>query len=212
VEAAAAQALKHRLALFLGGDHSVSIPLHKAFSRKTSGKIGLIQFDAHLDLADVFEGHPWSHACTARRAMELPNASPDNLAFVGIRSWMSDELEYLRAHPSVKVHPAREVARLGIEAVAAEVVAQMTAVEAVYFTLDIDGLDPAYAPGTGTVEAGGVLMRDLLGLVRAVFEQLPVRAMDIVEVSPPLDHNDITSLAAIRVIYEVFGFVAARKR
>jgi len=210
VEAAASQALTHPFALFLGGDHSVSIPLHKAFSKAINGPIGVIQFDAHLDLADTFEGHHWSHACTARRAMELPNAAPERLAFVGIRSWMHDELDYLHAHPQVKVHPARQVAQRGMQAVADDMIAQMRGAEAIYFTLDIDGLDPAHAPGTGTVEAGGLAMRDLLELLRAVFKNLPVRAMDIVEVSPPLDHNDITSLAAIRVIYEVFGFIAGR--
>ena len=206
VEAAAECALAHPFALFLGGDHSVTIPLHKAFSRAVSGPIGIVQFDAHLDLADEFEGSPWSHACTARRAMELPNAAPERLAFVGTRSWMDMELAYLKAHPGVKTHTAREVARRGIEAVAGEVAEQMAGAQAVYFTLDIDGLDPAYAPGTGTPEAGGVTSRDLIELARILFERLPVRAMDIVEVAPPLDHNDITSLAAIRVIYEVFGW------
>jgi arginase family enzyme len=71
---------------------------------------------------------------------------------------------------------------------------------AVYFTLDVDGLDPAHAP-----EAGGVSMRDLIELTRIIFDGLPIPVMDIVEVAPPLDHNDITSLAAIRIIYEVFG-------
>ena len=206
VEAAAERVLAHPLALFLGGDHSVTIPLHKAFSRAVSGPIGIVQFDAHLDLADEFEGSPWSHACTARRAMELPNASPGRLAFVGTRSWMDMELDYLRANPGVKTHPAREVARRGIEAVAGDVVEQMAGAAAVYFTLDIDGLDPAHAPGTGTPEAGGLTTRDLIELARILFERLPVHAMDIVEVSPPLDHNDLTSLAAIRVIYEVFGW------
>ena len=92
-----------------------------------------------------------------------------------------------------------------------EVVRQLEGVEAVYFTLDIDGLDPAYAPGTGTPEAGGLSTRELLGLLGVVFARLPVRAMDIVEVAPPLDHADVTSFAAVRVIYEVWGWVKGKK-
>ena len=77
----------------------------------------------------------------------------------------------------------------------------------VYVTIDIDVLDPAFAPGTGTPEAGGLSTRDLLELLRIVFRELPVRALDLVEVSPPLDPSDITSFAAAKVIYEVFGWV-----
>jgi agmatinase len=207
VEAQAAQALRHPLALFLGGDHSVTIPLVAAFSKTVSGQVGMVHFDAHPDLGNTYSGHRWSHACTERRALELPNVAPQHLVFVGLRSWMTEEIEFLRAHPEIGVHTARDVYCQGIEAVAQEVVRQLAGVEAVYFTLDIDGLDPAYAPGTGTPEAGGLSTRELLELLRVVFAQLPVRAMDIVEVAPPLDHADVTSFAALKVIYEVFGWV-----
>jgi len=207
VEAQAIQTLRHPLAIFLGGDHSVTIPLTAAFSQAVPGSFGVVHFDAHLDLANEYEGHSWSHACTERRVLELPNIEPRHLAFVGIRSWMEDELAFLDAHPEIGVHTARDVYRRGIGAVAEEVVIQLQEVDAIYFTLDIDGLDPAYAPGTGTPEAGGLSTRELLELMRAVFARLPVRALDIVEVAPPLDCNDATSFAAIRVIYEVFGWV-----
>jgi agmatinase len=207
VEAQAAQALSHPLALFLGGDHSVTIPLTAAFSRTVTGRFGLIHFDAHPDLADEYEGHRWSHACTARRVLELPNIEPHHLVFVGLRSWMDDELAFLAAHPEIGVHTARDVYRRGIDAVAGDVIVQLEGVDAVYFTLDIDGLDPAYAPGTGTPEAGGLSTRELLELLRVVFARLPVRALDIVEVAPPLDCSDATSFAAAKVIYEVFGWV-----
>jgi len=212
VEAAAAQALTHPFAFFLGGDHSVTIPLMAAFSKSLppGHKMGIVHFDSHLDLADVFEGHKWSHACTERRALELPNLAPHHLTFTGIRSWMGDELAVLAEYPEIGVHPAREVYTKGIEAVAQSVVDQLKDCDVVYFTLDIDGLDPAYAPGTGTSEAGGPSMRELLEFARIIFANLPVRAMDIVEVAPPLDTADITSQAAIRVIYEVFAWVRDR--
>ncbi len=210
VEARAQQVLNHHLAIFLGGDHSVTIPLTRAFSAAVNGKFGMIHIDAHLDLADTFEGSRWSHACTQRRVLELPNIDPQHLAFVGIRSFMDDESEFLAGHPEIEVHTARDVHVQGIEKVALSVVKQLQGVNAVYVTLDIDALDPAYAPATGTPEAGGLSTRDVLELLREVFSNLSVRALDVVEVSPPLDHADITSVAAIKVIYEAFGWVHAK--
>ncbi len=207
VEARAWYALDHLLAVFLGGDHSVTIPLTRAFSSAVSGRFGMLHIDAHLDLADSFEGSRWSHACTQRRVLELPNIDPRHLSFVGIRSFMDDESEFLAGHPEIGVHTARDVYVQGVDDVARSVVKQLQGVDAVYVTLDIDALDPAFAPGTGTLEAGGLSTRDVLELLRAVFSGLPVRALDIVEVSPPLDHSDITSVAALRVIYEAFGWV-----
>ncbi len=206
VQAQATQVLQHPLAVFLGGDHSVTIPLTAAFSEAVSGRFGVVHIDAHVDLADEFEGHRWSHACTARRVLEQSNVDPKHLTFVGIRSWMDDELAFLETHPEIGVHRARDVARRGAEAIANDVVMQLQSVDAVYVTLDIDALDPAYAPGTGTPEAGGLSTRELLELLRTVFAQLPVRAMDIVEVAPPLDCADITAFAAAKVVYEVFGW------
>jgi len=211
VEARAVKVLRsHPMAVFLGGDHSVTIPLTGAFSQVVEGKFGVVHFDAHPDLMDEFEGHRWSHACTDRRILELPNFEPRHLTFVGIRSWMDEELAFLDAHPEITVHTARDVYRRGVEAVADDVVAQLGDVDAVYFTLDIDGLDPAYAPGTGTPEAGGLSTRELLEFMRVIFARLPVCALDVVEVSPPLDCNDITSTAAVKVIYEVLGWTMGR--
>ena len=212
VEARTGEVFRHPFSLFLGGDHSGTIPLTKAFSESVKGRFGVIHIDAHLDLADTFEGHSWSHACTERRVLELPNIDPCHLAFVGVRSFMDDELRFLTEHPEIGMHTARDLHQRGIETVAQGVVRQLRDVDAIYVTLDIDVLDPAFAPGTGTPEAGGLSTRDLLALLRVVFDGLPVRALDIVEVSPPLDHADITSVAAAKVIYEVFGWVKGAAR
>jgi agmatinase len=208
-EISAAEIIKgqHKLAFFLGGDHSVGIPLFKAFAKSFAGPVGYIQFDSHADLADYHEGHLWSHANTARRNLEQPNFSPFHLAFVGLRSFLTEELEYYAANPEIGWHTARSVYQRGIEAVARDVIAQMKGVEAVYMSLDIDGIDPACTPGTGTPEHGGPTTRECLEFLRLIFAELPVKAMDIVEVSPPLDISDVTSLAALKVMYEVFGFV-----
>jgi agmatinase len=212
-EASAAEIIngKHKLAFFLGGDHSVGIPLFKAFAKSFQGPVGYIQFDSHPDLADYHEGHAWSHANTARRNLEQPNFSPAHLAFVGLRSFLTEELDYYAAHPEIGWHTARSVYRRGIEAVARDVIAQMKGVEAVYMSLDIDGIDPSCTPGTGTPEHGGPSTRECLEFLRLIFAELPIRVMDIVEVSPPLDISDVTSLAALKVMYEVFGFVQEKK-
>lgn len=201
---------RQRLALFIGGDHSVGIPLFAALAGVVEGPLGYIQFDSHPDLADEFEGHRWSHANTARRNLDRPNLSPDRVAFVGLRSFLREELEFRTQNPGLGWHTARDVHRRGIETIAFEIAAQMQGVEAVYYSVDIDGLDPAYAPGTGTPEAGGLSTRQCLELTRLLFQHLPIRAMDIVEVSPPLDISDVTSLAALKIAYETFGFVQAK--
>lgn len=207
VEERALEALGHPLATFLGGDHSVTIPLMRAFDRAVDGPFGVLHFDAHFDLFDTYDGHRWSHACTERRALELPGLDPQHLVFVGQRSFPQEELDFLQAHPEISYYTARQCYRQGIEAIAEQVVEKLDDVQAVYFTLDIDGLDPAYAPGTGTPEGGGLSTRELLELARIVFQRLPVRAMDVVEVSPPLDNADITSVAALKVIYEAWGVI-----
>lgn len=211
VEDRALEILQHPLALFLGGDHSVTIPLLRAFDRAVAGPFGVLHFDAHPDLCDLFEGHRWSHACTERRALELPGLEPQHLVFVGLRSFVEEEWSFLQEHPQIGYYTARQCYQQGIESIAAQVVARLQGVQAVYFTLDIDGLDPAFAPGTGTPEGGGLATRDLLELVRVVFQELPVRAMDLVEVAPPLDPADITSFAALKAIYEAWGVIQEKQ-
>lgn len=197
---------QHLLTIFLGGDHSVTIPLFRAFANQF-GLVGYVHFDAHADLADNFEGHPWSHANTARRNAEQPTLLHQHMAFVGLRSFLTEELDYHAAYPELGWHTARDIHQQGIEAIAHQVIAQLSGVEAIYLSLDIDGLDPACAPGTGTPEHGGPTTRDCLEFLRLLFAALPIKAMDIVEVSPPLDISDVTSLAALKALYEVFGFV-----
>lgn len=202
----AIKALRNRFALFLGGDHSVTIPLTAAFDNVIDTQWGLIQIDAHPDLANIERGFKWSHACTARRALELPGLSSSKLAFVGLRSFMPEEIKWLNDHPETNWFSAKACFHMGMDKVADAIISQMAELDAVYLTLDIDSLDPAFAPGTGTPQAGGLSTRDVLNLLERLFRELPIRAMDVVEVSPPLDHSDITGFAAIKLIYEALGF------
>lgn len=198
-----------KFSLFLGGDHSTTIPLHRAFGRyskeKGRKKIGVIHFDSHPDICDTYDSHKWSHACTERRTVEDVITSGD-LAYLGLRGFEIEELEFFDAHPEILVMKACDVFRDGYLACYKKLEEKFRDYDAVYFTLDIDVVDPAFAPGTGTPEAGGLTSHEILELTRLLISNLPVKAMDIVEVSPLLDQeNDITSWLALKIIYEVFG-------
>ena len=198
-----------KFCLFLGGDHSVTIPLHKAYGKyqrdsKPDAKIGVIHFDAHFDLCHEYDGHKWSHACTEARALEDVISAKD-LFFVGIRVAEVDELELLREHPEITVVRAIDVHNHGIEPVLQKLQEKFSHYDALYLTIDIDVLDPAFAPGTGTPVSGGLTSIQLIQLFKQMLRTLPIRAMDIVEVAPPLDVNDITSWAALRLILELFA-------
>lgn len=194
--------------LFLGGDHSVTIPLHKAFGRycKESGKqkIGVIQLDSHYDLCDEYAGHKWSHACTERRALEWV-IQPRDLSFAGIRSFEEPESEFIAENPEILVITAYDIFSAGWKSACEHLVRRYQGYDAVYLSVDIDFLDPAWAPGTGTPEACGPSLRELVEIVKELLRNIRITAMDIVEVSPPWDVNDMTTLAALKVVYEVFG-------
>lgn len=195
--------------LFLGGDHSVTIPLHKAFGKyqkeqKKDAKIGIIHFDAHYDLCEEYDGHPWSHACTEARALD-DVISGEDLYFVGVRVAELQEMDVLKKHPGITTMRAADVNKYGVEKVFEHMKEHFKDYDALYFTLDIDALDPAFAPGTGTPVSGGLTSRELIELTKRMLAELPIKAMDIVEVAPSLDTaNHITSWAALRIIHEVF--------
>lgn len=202
--------LEHPFAIVLGGDHSVTIPVFHTFSETMPGPLGYLHLDAHLDLMPTFEGRTWSHACTARRVLEAASISPEHTVFVGIRSWLDEEIAFLRDHPEIQVLTASTIAEGDMTSLVTSTLTPLRNAASVYVTVDIDVLDPAFAPGTGTPEAGGLSIRDLLRILRLAFEHLPIRALDVVEVSPPLDHSDITSFAAVKLLYEVFGWIKER--
>lgn len=192
--------------LFLGGDHSVTIPLHKAFAKAKAGeKIGIIHFDAHFDLCGCYDGNIWSHANTEKRALD-DIVDPEDLLFLGIRAAEPEEIDIIQREPGITVISASDVDEMGWKECARIIADKFEDYDHLYFTLDIDVLDPAFAPGTGTPVSGGITSREMINLVRFILKNLPVRDMDIVEVAPPLDVNDITSWAAMRIIEEVLSY------
>lgn len=207
VEESALELMKTgNMCLFLGGDHSVTIPLHKAFRRYHGDKkLGIIHFDAHYDLCPEYDGHIWSHACTEARALEGVVNDVD-LSFVGVRVAEETELELINENPGILTIRAADVYDRGADSIIEQLTAKYSGYDAIYLTLDIDVLDPAYAPGTGTPVSGGLNPFELTRIFRGLLKNLPIRAMDIVEVAPPLDVNDVTTWAAMKIIHELFTF------
>lgn len=211
VEARAREALaEHGFLFSIGGDHSVTIPLVQAFARHAARPFGLVLLDAHPDAFDSYEGSRLSHACPVRRALENPHLAAEHVLILGTRSYNAVELDFLRER-GIRFVPAREADRAGMEAMVALARERLSGLDAVYLTVDIDVADPACAPGTGAPVAGGLTSRQLLDLVRGLVESLPVRAMDLVEVSPPLDPTDATLFLALQVVFETLAAVSRRE-
>lgn len=192
--------------IFVGGDHSVSIPLEAAFYDycKKNNKIpAIIHLDAHPDICDIYDNSKYSHACTNRRSIDY-GYNPSDVVLIGIRGFEAQEVKYFSKHKELKVYTTNMCYELGVAKIISELKEKFDDRYAIYLSYDIDINDPSYAPGTGTPEAFGLNSRMVLELVLGIFEKLPVRAFDIVEVSPRLDSNDITSWLALKTLYEVF--------
>ena len=199
------RALGKKFVLMLGGDHSVSILSQKAYRECQQGKIGLIHIDAHADICDVYGGSKYSHACVNRRALENGYTTAD-ITMIGIRSFEKQEAEFF-AKNSMEVYTTERTLFLGADKVLCELKEKYKTYDNVYLSFDIDAVDPSFAPGTGTPEAFGLPSLEVLKLLTGIIKELPVTMMDIVEVSPPLDTNDITVWLALKYILEIFNLI-----
>src|SRR5437868_162986 len=184
----------------VGGDHSISLPLLRVVAKK-HGPVSLVQFDAHNDLWDEYFGSKYSHGTPFRRAFEEGLLEDGRVLQVGLRGQVYGErdFDFAREH-RVKMVTAEELQRQGMAMVRKHLRAFRG--KAVYVTLDIDVVDPAYAPGTGTPQVGGLTSMQILELVRAL-RGLQIVGCDLVEVSPPYDTGEITSLLAANLLFEL---------
>ena len=188
----------------IGGDHSVTIPVLKGIDKGLKKEFGIIHIDAHFDLCDELSGSKISHGCTERRATELNNiSSSESIFFIAIRSAEVDELNFMKEN-KVNVISAVEFEKMGTANVINAVKEKMSHFDEIYLTIDIDCLDPSYAAGTGTPKFGGLSSRQLLDLLRGLFD-LPIIGFDVVEVAPKLDASMTSVYAAQRVITECWG-------
>lgn len=204
----------NRLNLFLGGDHSVAIPLERAFlnfAKKHNKKAGIIHIDAHPDICDVYENSSYSHACPIRRAIDNGFDKKDIL-LIGMRGFEQQEVEYFKANQEIEVFSSTFINQNGIQAVLNRIQEKFTEDYWIYVSYDIDANDPCYAPGTGTPEPFGLESLDVLNLLLFIFQSLEVQAMDLVEIAPPLDSNDITSWLGLKTLYELFHVINTRRK
>jgi agmatinase/guanidinopropionase len=197
--------------LSLGGDHSISLPLLRAHAAR-HGPLGVVHLDSHPDTWDTeFGGRPYSHGTPFRRALEEKLIDPARYIQVGLRGPTSAPGDWQDARNlGVHVITMDEAAGMGVPAVIAAIRATVAG-GPVYVSLDIDSADPAFAPGTGTPEVGGFTSHELLRLVRGL-RGLPLIGFDLVEVSPPFDHGDITAILAANLAFEFLSLIALERR
>jgi agmatinase len=193
----------------LGGDHSIALPLLRAVARKT-GPVALVHFDAHLDTQDSYFGSKYTHGTPFRRAHEEGLLDTNRLTHVGIRAPLHTPRDLEQdAELGFEVLSCADLDRYGTAEFVRRIMDRVSDA-ATYVSIDIDVLDPAFAPGTGTPEAGGFSTRELLGILRGMSGAQLVGA-DVVEVCPAYDHAEITSIAASHVAYELLGSMATAR-
>ena len=193
----------------IGGDHTIALPLLRTV-RERHGPVALVHFDAHLDTWDTYFGAAYTHGTPFRRAWEEGLLLEDRSIHLGIRGPLFSAEDLVDdAGFGFAIVTALDVLDLGI-AGTAERVRERVGDAPVYVSIDIDALDPAFAPGTGTPEAGGMTSRELLGILRA-FRGLDLVGADVVEVAPAYDHADVTAVAASHAVYELVSLFAANR-
>ncbi len=200
--------------IVLGGDHSITWPSATAIADLWApGSIGIVHFDAHADTAADDWGVLAGHGTPMRRLIESGAVRGRNFVQVGLRGyWPGPEVFAWMREQGMRWHRMREIEERGADAVVDDAIAEaLDGSTAIYLSIDIDVLDPGMAPGTGTPEPGGLLTRELLRAIRRIAGSVRLAAMDVVEVSPPYDHAEVTAMAAHRCVLEAISALAVRR-
>lgn len=187
-----------KIPMGMGGEHLVSLPVMKAVASKYED-LAIIHFDAHTDLREHYEGEEYSHSTPIRKIAD--HIGPSNVYSFGIRSGMKEEFQWAKENGMhISMFEVLEPLKKILPTLAGR---------PVYVTIDIDVLDPAHAPGTGTVDAGGITSRELLASIHAIAaSDINVVGFDLVEVAPVYDHSDQTANTASKLIREmILGWV-----
>jgi agmatinase len=196
-----------KLYIFLGGDHSITYATLKALKEALKGSWGLIYFDAHPDLYESYNGNPYSHACTTRRIVEDGIVNPQCIIQIGIRAPTAEQTVYAKK-ANIKIVSTSEIYKnpKKIPSLTAKV---LNNIENIYVSLDVDVLDPAFAPGVGNPESGGITPRNLIDIIHDL-KELNIRALDVVEANPDFDHMGITFCSTSKVLREFLGTTAIK--
>ena len=201
--------------LILGGDHSIALPDATGVARHHGfGKVSMIHFDAHADTGDIEFGSLYGHGQPMRRLIESGALRGDRFLQLGLRGyWPGPETLRWMAQQQMRSYEMTEILTRGLESCLDEAFdLALDECDGVFLSVDIDVCDPGHAPGTGTPEPGGLSSRQLLDAVRRICIEVPVVGVDVVEVSPPYDHAEITAFLANRVVLEALSGMAVRKK
>jgi agmatinase len=200
--------------LVLGGDHTIAWPDAAGVAQHLGqGRISMIHFDAHADTGNIEFGSLIGHGQPMRRLIESGAVRGDRFLQIGLRGyWPPPETLDWMAEQRMRSYEMSEIGARGLSECLTEASAiAVDDCDGVFLSVDIDVCDPGHAPGTGTPEPGGLSARELLDSVRRIAYELPVVGMDVVEVSPPYDHAEITSFLANRVVLEALTGIARRR-
>lgn len=194
----------------LGGDHSVTLGELRAIAKK-HGPVSLVHFDSHADINDEVFGEKYNHGTPFRRAIEEGLIDPHRSIQIGMRGSIYDAGEFkLAAELGLTLIPTHEVREMGIPAVI-EKIKEVVGDNKAFLTFDIDFVDPAYAPATGTPEVGGYTSYEAISFIRGVAD-LNFVGFDIVEVAPAYDHAEVTSLLAANLVFEFISGLALKRK
>ena len=198
----------------LGGDHTVTLPDATGVARHHGfGSVSMLHFDAHADTGNIEFGSLYGHGQPMRRLIESGALRGDRFLQIGLRGyWPEPETLAWMAERDMRSYEMTEIVARGLESCLTEAFDRaLDQCTGVFLSVDIDVCDPGNAPGTGTPEPGGLTSRQLLDSVRRICLELPVVGIDVVEVSPPYDHADITAYLGNRVVLEALSAMAARR-
>jgi agmatinase len=199
-----------RKVVSIGGDHTIALPNLRAL-HSIYGPLSLVHFDAHLDTWDTYFNAPVTHGTIFRRAFEEGLLVEDHSIHIGIRGPIYDRMDLTDdARMGFRIIRAGDLDVMGIDT-AVDAVRRRVADLPVYLSIDIDVLDPAFAPGTGTPEAGGLTSRELLRMLRQL-TGINLVGADVVEVAPAYDHAEITCVAAATVVFDLLSLIVANSR
>ena len=191
----------------IGGDHTIALPLLRSINKKVGGPVALVHFDAHLDTWDTYFGAPYTHGTPFRRAREEKLFLDDASMHIGIRGplYSTNDLKNDRELGFKTIH-CDEFETNTIDQIVKRIKDRIGN-NPLYISIDIDVLDPAHAPGTGTPEVAGMTTREILNVLRGLAGSQLVSA-DVVEVAPAYDHAELTSTAAATIVYELINIIA----
>lgn len=199
--------------IVLGGDHSIAHPDISAVAAACAPeRVGVIHFDAHADDAEELYGVTRSHGTPLRLLVNEGSVRGSDIVQVGLRGYWPGPAEFRWARDQgFRWYRMEEIVERGIDEVVGAVLEDLADTPRIFLSVDIDVCDPAYAPGTGVPEPGGLQARELLRSVRRIAASVPLVGMEVVEVSPPFDNAEVTALLAHRVVLEALSGIALRK-